>query len=197
MTEICLADEGSNTSSKQTVKHPTFILFFNLVKRIEAGGEQYSTAGGRWRRWRRGGESQLERRASRQWVSFCGESWAAIGRWPVPPVSSGISWSVKETAASNQRTEKEPAFPKISTERPSLNKSQSGLSLSSLFKGENLTWCMLGRNDAQPFLVLQSIVLHCEVKILSGGGFCSSPLCCRQKTGHMSQKKKPDHVTDA
>ncbi|XP_037541601.1 spermatogenesis-defective protein 39 homolog [Nematolebias whitei] len=56
--------------------------------------------------------------------------------WSGEPVGS-ISWSVKETAASNQRTEKEPAFPKISTERPSLNKSQSGLSLSALFKGKS------------------------------------------------------------
>ncbi|XP_017282876.1 spermatogenesis-defective protein 39 homolog [Kryptolebias marmoratus] len=56
--------------------------------------------------------------------------------WSGEPVGS-ISWSVKETAASNQRTDREPAFPKITTERPPLNKSQSGLSLSSLFKGKN------------------------------------------------------------
>ncbi|MEQ2213630.1 hypothetical protein XENOCAPTIV_018137, partial [Xenoophorus captivus] len=46
----------------------------------------------------------------------------------------GISWSIKEMASANQRTDREPAFPKISTQTPSLNKSQSGLSLSSLFK---------------------------------------------------------------
>ncbi|XP_013879338.1 spermatogenesis-defective protein 39 homolog [Austrofundulus limnaeus] len=55
--------------------------------------------------------------------------------WSGEPVGS-ISWSVKETAASNQKPDREPAFPKITTERPSLNKSQSGLSLSSLFKGK-------------------------------------------------------------
>ncbi|XP_012729821.2 spermatogenesis-defective protein 39 homolog [Fundulus heteroclitus] len=55
--------------------------------------------------------------------------------WSGEPVGS-ISWSVKEMAASNQKTDREPAFPKISTETPPLNKSQSGLSLSSLFKGK-------------------------------------------------------------
>uniref|UniRef100_A0AAQ5WY81 Spermatogenesis-defective protein 39 homolog n=1 Tax=Amphiprion ocellaris TaxID=80972 RepID=A0AAQ5WY81_AMPOC len=55
--------------------------------------------------------------------------------WSGEPVGS-ISWSVKETAASNQRTDREPAFPKIPTDTPSLSKSQSGYSLSSLFKGE-------------------------------------------------------------
>ncbi|XP_008297137.1 spermatogenesis-defective protein 39 homolog [Stegastes partitus] len=55
--------------------------------------------------------------------------------WSGEPVGS-ISWSVKETAASNQRTDREPAFPKITTDTPSLSKSQSGYSLSSLFKGK-------------------------------------------------------------
>ncbi|XP_047430115.1 spermatogenesis-defective protein 39 homolog [Mugil cephalus] len=54
--------------------------------------------------------------------------------WSGEPVGS-ISWSVKETAASNQRTEREPAFPKITTET-SISRSQSGYSLSSLFKGK-------------------------------------------------------------
>lgn len=52
-------------------------------------------------------------------------------------VSTGISWSVKETAASSQRADREPAFPKISTDTPSISRSQSGYSLSSLFKGED------------------------------------------------------------
>lgn len=56
--------------------------------------------------------------------------------WSGEPIGS-ISWSVKETAASNQRTDREPAFPKISTDTPTLSKSQSGYSLSSLFKGIN------------------------------------------------------------
>ncbi|KAF7231036.1 spermatogenesis-defective protein 39 homolog [Nothobranchius furzeri] len=55
--------------------------------------------------------------------------------WSGEPIGS-ISWSVKETAASNQKTDREPAFPKVTTETSSLNKSQSGLSLSSLFKGK-------------------------------------------------------------
>uniref|UniRef100_A0A3Q2FYQ3 Spermatogenesis-defective protein 39 homolog n=1 Tax=Cyprinodon variegatus TaxID=28743 RepID=A0A3Q2FYQ3_CYPVA len=62
------------------------------------------------------------------------EEWERVS-WSGEPVGS-ISWSVKEMAASNQRADREPAFPKISTETPSLNKSQSGLSLSSLFKGK-------------------------------------------------------------
>ncbi|XP_034556015.1 spermatogenesis-defective protein 39 homolog isoform X2 [Notolabrus celidotus] len=55
--------------------------------------------------------------------------------WSGEPVGS-ISWSVRETAASNQRTEKEPAFPKINTDMPAISKSNSGYSLSSLFKGK-------------------------------------------------------------
>uniref|UniRef100_A0AAX7UH83 Spermatogenesis-defective protein 39 homolog n=1 Tax=Astatotilapia calliptera TaxID=8154 RepID=A0AAX7UH83_ASTCA len=56
--------------------------------------------------------------------------------WSGEPVGS-ISWSVKETAASSQRADREPAFPKISTDTPSISRSQSGYSLSSLFKGED------------------------------------------------------------
>ncbi|XP_038583043.1 spermatogenesis-defective protein 39 homolog [Micropterus salmoides] len=55
--------------------------------------------------------------------------------WSGEPVGS-ISWSVRETAASNQRTDREPAFPKINTDTPTLSKSNSGYSLSSLFKGK-------------------------------------------------------------
>ncbi|XP_061562945.1 spermatogenesis-defective protein 39 homolog [Cololabis saira] len=55
--------------------------------------------------------------------------------WSGEPVGS-ISWSVKETAASSQRADKEATFPRVSTDTPSINKSQSGLSLSSLFKGK-------------------------------------------------------------
>ncbi|XP_008395281.1 spermatogenesis-defective protein 39 homolog [Poecilia reticulata] len=62
------------------------------------------------------------------------EEWERVS-WSGEPVGS-ISWSVKEMAASNQRADREPAFPKISTETPSLSKSQSGISLSSLFKGK-------------------------------------------------------------
>ncbi|XP_043962977.1 spermatogenesis-defective protein 39 homolog [Gambusia affinis] len=62
------------------------------------------------------------------------EDWERVS-WSGEPVGS-ISWSVKELAASNQRADREPAFPKISTETPSLSKSQSGISLSSLFKGK-------------------------------------------------------------
>lgn len=53
-----------------------------------------------------------------------------------PPVSSGISWSVRETEVSNQRTQREPALPKGGADPPSISKSASGYSLSSLFKGE-------------------------------------------------------------
>uniref|UniRef100_A0A8C2X2X7 Spermatogenesis-defective protein 39 homolog n=1 Tax=Cyclopterus lumpus TaxID=8103 RepID=A0A8C2X2X7_CYCLU len=49
--------------------------------------------------------------------------------WNGEPVSSN-SWSVSETAASNQRAEREPAFPKINT--VTISKSHSGYSLSSL-----------------------------------------------------------------
>uniref|UniRef100_A0A3Q4G5K3 Spermatogenesis-defective protein 39 homolog n=1 Tax=Neolamprologus brichardi TaxID=32507 RepID=A0A3Q4G5K3_NEOBR len=56
--------------------------------------------------------------------------------WSGEPVGS-ISWSVKETAASSQRADREPAFPKISTDTPSISRSQSGYSLSSLFKGDD------------------------------------------------------------
>lgn len=52
-----------------------------------------------------------------------------------PPVYSGISWSVRETEVSNQRTEREAAPPKGAA-TPSISKSNSGYSLSSLFKGE-------------------------------------------------------------
>ncbi|XP_030260198.1 spermatogenesis-defective protein 39 homolog [Sparus aurata] len=55
--------------------------------------------------------------------------------WSGEPVGS-ISWSVRETAASNQRTDRDPAFPKINTDTPSISKSNSGYSLSSLFKGK-------------------------------------------------------------
>ncbi|KAM7368463.1 hypothetical protein PAMP_014677 [Pampus punctatissimus] len=55
--------------------------------------------------------------------------------WSGEPVGS-ISWSVRETAASNQRTDREPAFPKIHTDTPTITKSASGYSLSSLFKGK-------------------------------------------------------------
>ncbi|XP_069028760.1 spermatogenesis-defective protein 39 homolog [Embiotoca jacksoni] len=55
--------------------------------------------------------------------------------WSGEPIGS-ISWSVKETAASNQRTDREPTFPKINTDTTSLSKSQSGYSLSYLFKGK-------------------------------------------------------------
>lgn len=48
---------------------------------------------------------------------------------------SGISWSIKEMAGSNQKIDREPAFPRIPTEPSTLNKSHSGLSLSSLFRG--------------------------------------------------------------
>lgn len=55
--------------------------------------------------------------------------------WSGEPVGS-IAWSVSETAASNQRTEREPAFPKINTDAATISKSHSGYSLSSLFKGK-------------------------------------------------------------
>uniref|UniRef100_A0A4W6EGT3 Spermatogenesis-defective protein 39 homolog n=1 Tax=Lates calcarifer TaxID=8187 RepID=A0A4W6EGT3_LATCA len=55
--------------------------------------------------------------------------------WSGEPVGS-ISWSVRETAASNQRTDREPAFPKINADTPTVSRSHSGYSLSSLFKGE-------------------------------------------------------------
>uniref|UniRef100_A0A3Q3JPW2 Spermatogenesis-defective protein 39 homolog n=1 Tax=Monopterus albus TaxID=43700 RepID=A0A3Q3JPW2_MONAL len=54
--------------------------------------------------------------------------------WSGEPVGS-ISWSVRETAASSQRTEREPAFPKINTDTPAISRSLSGYSLSALFKG--------------------------------------------------------------
>uniref|UniRef100_A0A7N6FAI8 Spermatogenesis-defective protein 39 homolog n=1 Tax=Anabas testudineus TaxID=64144 RepID=A0A7N6FAI8_ANATE len=53
--------------------------------------------------------------------------------WSGEPVGS-ISWSVRETAASSQRTDRESTFPKTSTDPPT--RSLSGYSLSSLFKGE-------------------------------------------------------------
>uniref|UniRef100_A0A3Q0SYE6 Spermatogenesis-defective protein 39 homolog n=1 Tax=Amphilophus citrinellus TaxID=61819 RepID=A0A3Q0SYE6_AMPCI len=65
--------------------------------------------------------------------------------WSGEPVGS-ISWSVKETAASNQRADREPTFPRISTDTPSISRSQSGYSLSSLFKGgatQSLSSCNL------------------------------------------------------
>ncbi|XP_042359420.1 spermatogenesis-defective protein 39 homolog isoform X1 [Plectropomus leopardus] len=55
--------------------------------------------------------------------------------WSGEPVGS-ISWSVNETAASSQRTDREPAFPKITTETTTISRSHSGYSLSSLFKGK-------------------------------------------------------------
>uniref|UniRef100_A0A7N6A2P6 Spermatogenesis-defective protein 39 homolog n=1 Tax=Anabas testudineus TaxID=64144 RepID=A0A7N6A2P6_ANATE len=51
--------------------------------------------------------------------------------WSGEPVGS-ISWSVRETAASSQRTDRESTFPKTSTDPPT--RSLSGYSLSSLFK---------------------------------------------------------------
>lgn len=56
--------------------------------------------------------------------------------WSGEPVGS-ISWSVRETAASSQRTERESAFPKINTDTPTITKNNSGYSLSSLFKGKS------------------------------------------------------------
>ncbi|KAM6992798.1 spermatogenesis-defective protein 39 homolog isoform 1-T1 [Tautogolabrus adspersus] len=56
--------------------------------------------------------------------------------WSGEPVGS-ISWSVRETAASNQRTDREPTFPKINTDTTTISKSNSGYSLSSLFKGKS------------------------------------------------------------
>ncbi|GAA6230884.1 spermatogenesis-defective protein 39 homolog [Lates japonicus] len=58
--------------------------------------------------------------------------------WSGEPVGS-ISWSVRETAASNQRTDREPAFPKINADTPTISRSHSGYSLSSLFKGKTKT----------------------------------------------------------
>ncbi|XP_040920801.1 spermatogenesis-defective protein 39 homolog isoform X2 [Toxotes jaculatrix] len=55
--------------------------------------------------------------------------------WSGEPVGS-ISWSVRETAASNQRTDRESTFPKINTDTQTISKSHSGYSLSSLFKGK-------------------------------------------------------------
>uniref|UniRef100_A0A8C9YY36 Spermatogenesis-defective protein 39 homolog n=1 Tax=Sander lucioperca TaxID=283035 RepID=A0A8C9YY36_SANLU len=65
--------------------------------------------------------------------------------WSGEPVGS-ISWSVNETAASNQRTDREPAFPKINTDTTSISKSHSGYSLSALFKGETHR-CILGKDN--------------------------------------------------
>ncbi|KAG7508572.1 hypothetical protein JOB18_017318 [Solea senegalensis] len=56
--------------------------------------------------------------------------------WSGEPVGS-ISWSVKETAASNQRTDRDPTpFPRISTDVANVSRGHSGYSLSSLFKGK-------------------------------------------------------------
>ncbi|KAL6095421.1 vipas39 [Pungitius sinensis] len=55
--------------------------------------------------------------------------------WSGEPVGS-ISWSVRETAASNQKADREPAFPKVSTDSVTMSRSHSGYSLSSLFKGK-------------------------------------------------------------
>uniref|UniRef100_A0A7N8XYM7 Spermatogenesis-defective protein 39 homolog n=1 Tax=Mastacembelus armatus TaxID=205130 RepID=A0A7N8XYM7_9TELE len=55
--------------------------------------------------------------------------------WSGEPVGS-ISWSVRETAASNQRTDREPTLPKSSTDTPAISRSLSGYSLSALFKGK-------------------------------------------------------------
>lgn len=50
---------------------------------------------------------------------------------------SGISWSVRETAAA-AGTDGEPAFPsRIPAEAPNVAKANSGYSLSSLFKGRS------------------------------------------------------------
>uniref|UniRef100_G3PKG6 Spermatogenesis-defective protein 39 homolog n=1 Tax=Gasterosteus aculeatus aculeatus TaxID=481459 RepID=G3PKG6_GASAC len=53
--------------------------------------------------------------------------------WSGEPVGS-ISWSVSETAASNQKADREPAFPKVSADSGPMSRSHSGYSLSSLFK---------------------------------------------------------------
>ncbi|KAK1874774.1 Spermatogenesis-defective protein 39 like [Dissostichus eleginoides] len=45
--------------------------------------------------------------------------------WSGEPVGS-ISWSVNETAASNQRTDREPAFPKINTDTSTTRKTKGG-----------------------------------------------------------------------
>ncbi|XP_040025591.1 spermatogenesis-defective protein 39 homolog [Gasterosteus aculeatus] len=55
--------------------------------------------------------------------------------WSGEPVGS-ISWSVSETAASNQKADREPAFPKVSADSGPMSRSHSGYSLSSLFKGK-------------------------------------------------------------
>ncbi|KAJ8399199.1 hypothetical protein AAFF_G00415780 [Aldrovandia affinis] len=57
--------------------------------------------------------------------------------WSGEPVGS-ISWSIKETASSNQSVVRDQAFPKIDT-APSLTKQGSSYSLSSLFKGRSKT----------------------------------------------------------
>ncbi|KAM9355283.1 spermatogenesis-defective protein 39 homolog [Pholidichthys leucotaenia] len=67
--------------------------------------------------------------------------------WSGEPVGS-ISWSVKETAESSQRSEKELSFPKITTETPSISRSQSGYSLSSLFKGRSRTGTFQNLSDS-------------------------------------------------
>uniref|UniRef100_H3CGT3 Spermatogenesis-defective protein 39 homolog n=1 Tax=Tetraodon nigroviridis TaxID=99883 RepID=H3CGT3_TETNG len=54
--------------------------------------------------------------------------------WSGEPVGS-IAWSVRETEASNQRTEREPAPPTGAADTLSISRSSSGYSLSSLFKG--------------------------------------------------------------
>ncbi|PWA28300.1 hypothetical protein CCH79_00019024, partial [Gambusia affinis] len=90
------------------------------------------------------------------------EDWERVS-WSGEPVGS-ISWSVKELAASNQRADREPAFPKISTETPSLSKSQSGISLSSLFKGKpkggNLQTFNDGESDERTILGDSSLRLY-------------------------------------
>ncbi|KAG8011574.1 Spermatogenesis-defective protein 39-like protein, partial [Nibea albiflora] len=43
--------------------------------------------------------------------------------WSGEPVGS-ISWSVRETAATNQKTDREPAFPRINTDTPTCQQEQ-------------------------------------------------------------------------
>lgn len=69
--------------------------------------------------------------------------------WSGEPIGS-ISWSVTETATSNQRIDRDPGFPKIHTDQPTLSKSQSGYSLSSLFKGKNRGGSFQNITDTPP-----------------------------------------------
>lgn len=66
--------------------------------------------------------------------------------WSGEPVGS-ISWSVRETEVSNQRTEREAAPPKGAA-TPSISKSNSGYSLTSLFKGKAKGGSVLSFTDS-------------------------------------------------